>query len=97
MLRVESIQGELTRFYVFSETKPGRKYLCDLLEFDGNGKCDCDHFKFRLEPVLFRGYRETSLLCKHLKSAREAWATMVLRHMAKTESEPVIRHATRKQ
>lgn len=55
-----------TQFLVesFSGESP---YLVDISNYNGNGQCDCTHFKTRLEPRLSRGEGPSpELQCKHI-------------------------------
>jgi hypothetical protein len=50
----------------FVETIRGDLYLVDLLEYEGNGWCNCRDFECRHQPLLERG-DPTIRRCKHLK------------------------------
>ncbi len=42
------------RYWVWSRTRRGQKYLVELSAYDFNGACSCPHFQTRLEPLLRR-------------------------------------------
>lgn len=68
---VEPIQGEPMRFMVASRREGVDPYLVDLEEFGGNGQCGCEHFQFRLQPILERGAKPSpELQCFHIEQAR---------------------------
>lgn len=71
-MKVEPYEG-LLRFYVYSDKQPGRKYLVDLSENDGQARCDCDHYRIRLEPKLGFGRHVNAeeVQCKHIRAAKE--------------------------
>lgn len=66
---VEPILGEPTRFYVISRRAGVEPYLVDLDEYGGNGWCACEHFEFRLQPIVTRGLNEEPLRCWHIEQA----------------------------
>lgn len=35
---------------------PKVKYLVDLKSYKANGECQCENFRFKLEPILRRGF-----------------------------------------
>lgn len=43
------------RYWVWSRTKPGVKYLVQLDSYDCNGECQCESFRFNFEKYLRRG------------------------------------------
>lgn len=60
------------RFHVTSETEPGAKHLVDLAENKTFGKCSCQHFEFRIQPLIDAGQSLMPIeRCKHLKAVRE--------------------------
>lgn len=68
-MAVRQIEGEPYRFHVGSSE--GRElYLVDLLENQGNGKCNCMDFQTRRQPCWDAGGRGSPAQCKHIRSAR---------------------------
>jgi hypothetical protein len=67
---VEPVAGEAWRFHVRSRRGDQPPHLVDLSEYDGNGKCNCDHFAFRFSPALERGINDDWLRCYHILRAR---------------------------
>lgn len=53
------------RFYAESETKRGGKYLVDLSEDGGNGRCGCPDFEIRVQKN--RRDKTGRRSCKHLQ------------------------------
>lgn len=81
---VKPIQGEPLRFMVDSRRPSVPAYLVDLEEHGFNGACHCEHFRFRLEPLLLRGSAASpALRCWHIKIAREMFLEGQLRLMSK--------------
>jgi hypothetical protein len=56
------------RCYRVASEKSGNLYDIDLTDLDGNGRCDCADFVFRLEDRVQLG--EWGLRCKHIIAAR---------------------------
>lgn len=68
---VSPIDGEPLRYRVLSRKDRTRSYLVDLEEFDGNGQCDCEHFTYRMKPLLDRGALSSpETRCYHIQLAR---------------------------
>lgn len=64
------------RVHVSSETRPEIEHLVELDAFDGLGRCSCEDFQFRSEPLAAPreggpGDRSEGLRCKHIVAARE--------------------------
>lgn len=91
------------RWLVQSESDEDVWYGVDLLEHNKIGRCDCDHFKFRLEPTA----RDAkipwdALRCKHLRIVRECLLNALLDSMdsqkyddeTKNRKEKEHEHAT---
>lgn len=75
-LRVEPLQGERGRYHVESASHPEKPHLVDLWLFGGNGQCDCEHYRFRLQHFLEEGATPSKRLrCRHIEAARERWFT----------------------
>ena len=54
-MSVEPIHGEVTRFYVHSESEPGIKHMVDLSFNGGSGSCSCSAFSFTCERNIKAG------------------------------------------
>ena len=65
---------EKGRWFVES-AKGEKRYLVDLAELGGNGKCDCTDFRTRQQSAYDAGQVAH---CKHLKFVREAMAEALL-------------------
>ncbi len=75
-MKVTPFDG-LTRFMVQSDVNPDNEYLVELEHHAGCGKCSCDHFTYRLEPLLCtpEGLKESKtnpskFQCKHIRCCR---------------------------
>ncbi len=85
---VRNVTHEVGRYWVQSRSQPDQEHLCDLLYFDGNGKCSCQNFQFTCEPKLVRGAKpDKTLRCWHLRLAREVFLQDVLTVMARKEKD----------
>lgn len=82
-MTVTPIEGEIFRFYVSSESEPGKVYLVDLQENDFSGKCGCPHFTCRLQVLFDGGTRGKAVACKHIIAAKESWFDTAARQIAK--------------
>ena len=63
-----------------------KDYLVDLAEYDGNGSCNCSHFKFRLESKVKLGV-ERRMRCKHIMAARDYLASALIERMSDAEEK----------
>jgi hypothetical protein len=72
---------EALRYFIESESGKDA-YLVDLGFYNGNGKCDCLHFKTRLEPEIAKGSKQVRR-CKHIEKARETLADEVIEKLRK--------------
>lgn len=89
VLDVEEIQGEPFRFYVISRSQIEHKHLVDLEDYNFNGGCGCDGFKFRCEPELSRGANPSDRFrCWHIKRARSHFVDYVLPKLVKAMRGP---------
>lgn len=71
-VRVESVDGELLRYWVKSSSRAGVRHLVDLAENRGLGQCSCEAFNFNLLPKAREGGGTTvapQFQCKHIKAA----------------------------
>ncbi len=64
------------RFLVASDSQTDVKHLVDLGAFNGNGRCSCQHFEFRILPELEAG--KVAGKCKHVQACREYLADEVI-------------------
>jgi|6_EtaG_2_1085325.scaffolds.fasta_scaffold168186_2 hypothetical protein len=63
-----------------------KDYLVDLAEYDGNGSCNCSHFKFRLESKVKLGVKR-HMRCKHIVAARDYLASALIERMSDAEEK----------
>lgn len=79
------------RVLVSSETRPDIKHLVELDAYDGLGKCSCEAFSFRSEPLAnpqdgTPADRSPGLRCKHILAARD-WLDLELARIELDEAE----------
>ena len=75
-------QENILRYLVESRTKVGVTHVVELDLYDGNGGCTCEHFTYRLEPLLKTGtsVEETDALrCDHIRAARRKLVDDIIR------------------
>jgi hypothetical protein len=74
-------QGDAVgRLFVASQSGQG-KYLCDLLEFAGKGRCSCRDYEIRILPFRERGEVPPKAHCKHLHAAKLYFADEIIQRM----------------
>lgn len=77
---VAHLHDNVLRWRVTSNTRPDISHLVDLAAWTGNGACSCEHFEFRLAPLLkdgaARGTQATR--CGHILVARDAFANHMI-------------------
>lgn len=75
-------------FRVASASQPGRTHLVDVTAYGGVGKCDCDDFRCRREPVLAASPPGSVFpsRCRHIHAAREFIADCVVIGFLKSEA-----------
>lgn len=77
------------RFIFKSTTHADEVHLVDLEEYWHSGKCTCQHFEFRIEPLLSRGMIKPctpQAWCKHIRKAREMVAQAAINRLAEVFS-----------
>lgn len=81
---------EAARYLVESEANPGESYMVDLLAWQANGECSCQHFQMRILPALRDGQPPLVSHCKHITRARAEFTNDALRRMFElmTQSPP---------
>jgi hypothetical protein len=75
-------QENILRYLVQSRSKVGVTHVVELDLYDGNGGCSCQHFTFRLEPLLKAGNRpeeSDALRCDHIRAARRKLVDDIIR------------------
>lgn len=76
-MKCEPIDGEPLRFSVASfSDRSVAQYLVDLEENEWEGRCDCVHFRVRVQKLFDEGQRGPAVRCKHIIAAREAFYTI---------------------
>lgn len=66
--------GDVGRWWV-EATRGDTRYLVDLAELGGNGKCDCTDFRTRQQSAYDAG---STARCKHIEAVRELAAEALL-------------------
>lgn len=87
-MKVDRYDG-LLRYLVHSDTGPDT-YLVDLAEHKGAGKCDCTHFRCRIEPHHKVGNRFANpeqARCKHIRAARELLGRELVDALIRNENQ----------
>jgi len=77
-----------TRFLVSSGSRPDLKHLVELEAYDAIGRCGCEHFAVRCEPVLKQGHRSPSFRCSHIMEAREHFLNLILNRYNEANTAP---------
>lgn len=73
----------MMRLWVPSQTRHGLEHLVDVTAYRCNGRCTCEHFTFRCEPMLRKGHLPSPLLrCNHIEQARDFLMEEMLRKIA---------------
>ena len=86
---VEPLAGEPGVFLVQSRSRLQVRHRVDLLEFDRNGGCSCEHFEVHIRGFLDRSRNgdlhklPTSMRCWHIQVARESLLNQVLRELTR--------------
>lgn len=77
------------RFWVDSNSQHGVKYLVELDSYQGNGMCDCPHFRFRLQKMIEQpGVKPSNATrCVHLLTAREKFIDDVMAAIKQRQKE----------
>jgi hypothetical protein len=57
MFYVRQHGTSLMEFFVRSRTNPFVEHAVDVMAYQGNGECTCEHFMFKLGPQLKEGKR----------------------------------------
>jgi len=68
---VTPVHGRPLAYLVSSRKTPGKQYLCDLTDHDGNGSCVCQDWSCRCVANLKRPHDllTDATLCHHLRLA----------------------------
>lgn len=78
---VEPVAGEHGRYRVRSRSGT-KAHFVDIFANAFAGACDCEHFRYRLQPDIERGIKANgSQKCYHVKRARECFIEMQMRAM----------------
>lgn len=72
------------RWRVTSCSRPELVHVVDLAAWTGNGACSCEHFEFRLAPLLRDGAprRTQATRCGHILVARDAFANHMIQMLS---------------
>jgi hypothetical protein len=67
------------RYLVDSSSRRGVEHLVELDAYNGNGKCACENFQYRLEPLLKAGAKPSNATrCHHCLEARDQFIDDVM-------------------
>jgi hypothetical protein len=77
------------RWHVDSHTRTGIKHLVELDAYDGNGRCSCENFTYRLEKVIAQpgATPSNSTRCSHILEARDECLDQVLKLVKARQKE----------
>lgn len=77
------------RFHVSSRSRPEIIHTVDLAAFTGNGSCSCEHFEFRILPLLRTGYRAADGVtrCSHIQAARATFLDRMIQHLSNLRNQ----------
>lgn len=77
------------RWLVKSLSRPEMQHVVDLEAFHGNGACSCEHFEFRLAPLLRDGIGRagSATRCGHILVAREAFTNHMVQLLSAKAAE----------
>lgn len=77
------------RWRVTSNSRPDIEHVVDLGAWHGNGACSCEHFEFRLAPLLRDGIGGggKATRCGHIMVAREAFANHMIQILSARAAE----------
>lgn len=77
------LAGETLRFHVQSRTDLCNRYLVDLGEYGGNGRCTCRDFEIRKWPLIRDGSAPGERTrCWHIRRAREWMIDLVIARLS---------------
>jgi hypothetical protein len=88
-------QDDLLRYLVESRSRAGVTYVVELDLYELNGGCTCEHFNFRLEPMLKKGVTDAkntdALRCAHIVAARRKLVDDIIAQVARNRDAPAPR------
>lgn len=64
------------RYLVQSDTDPDTKYLVELDAYHNNGRCVCEDFTMRLEPILKKGISPEMAVRSGMITLKKNWRVM---------------------
>ncbi len=73
-LRKNVVQESVTRYVFNSLKQKNYAHVVDLLENKNAGECSCQHFQYRILPMIKQGLlspHEEKSRCKHMRIARQ--------------------------
>lgn len=77
------------RWRVQSLTRPEMEHVVDLDAWAGNGACSCEHFEFRLAPLIRDGATRggAATRCGHILVARDAFTNHMVQLLSAKADE----------
>lgn len=85
---VTPVHGEMGVYLVESRSRPAIQHRVDVLAYNGNGACGCEHFEIRVRGTLERGAKPAiHLECRHLAVARKVFGVEMAMAYARVKKE----------
>lgn len=94
-LKIKPLDHEIARLMCESQRDGVPDYLVDLMALDGNGACPCEHFQYKLYPLVKAQLtqprkKRIPILCLHLIDAREFLMQEILHKLIDAEKAGVM-------
>lgn len=81
-LRNNVVAESATRYIFQSLSQKGCAHVVDLLENDLNGECSCQHYQYRITPMIKQGIinpESEKARCKHIRIARQLFYEIAIK------------------
>lgn len=77
----------LLRWTVTSASRADVEHVVDLGAFCGYGQCSCEHFEFRIRPLLEAGSADPPTRCAHILAARASFTNDMIQRLSDLEEK----------
>lgn len=87
-LRNNVVAESATRYIFQSLSQKGCAHVVDLLENDLNGECSCQHYQYRITPMIKQGIIKADsekARCKHMRIARQLFYEIAIKVLSEKE------------
>ena len=81
-LRENVVSESPTRYVFASKRQKGCAHVVDLEANNLNGECSCQHYQYRVAPMIKQGLIKASsekARCKHMRVARQLFYELTIR------------------